>query len=110
MPKKMMSNSQSIFQQNFVNSGEHIVRHESDVLQSMDKMNEMNLDINNTLEHRAKSVTKSQTMLKTVPEKKQFIPMNQNIENRLVKSYCKIHNEADVHKFLQRFPGLRDKQ
>ena len=36
--------------------------------------------------------------------------MNKKVEKRLVQSYCNIHREAEMHKFLNRFPALRDKQ
>ena len=36
--------------------------------------------------------------------------MEEQVGSRLIQSYCNIHREAEVHKFLNRFPALKEKQ
>lgn len=67
-----------------------------------------NLDVN--MRSRAKSVTKSLAIaMKPIRKVEQYKEMNAKVERRLVQSYCNIHREAEVQKFLNRFPGLKEK-
>lgn len=101
-PKFITTESTELLDLKKVKSGEQLINNDAKHNRFMADKLFVNFNNEQSMVIKSQNATPDDKskLMKPIPQFQQFVNLNKNIERKMAKSYCKIHNEAGIQKFL----------